>query len=279
MGLDTPAGLLLSAAKSIGVDFTDVMMIGRQFFQVRPRVLEQIFERFEISEDADAFRAKHEYAERFFELLGAARVESLDVSEYESAAHRYDLNYPIPAELHAPSSLVFDAGTLEHVFNIPEALRSCMAMVRLGGHFVQVNCANNFMGHGFWQFGPETIFRAFSAANGFAVKVVMLHEVKKKGRWVVVTDPAVAGSRVNLINSEQTYILTIAQRVSDLPIFEEFPQQSDYEPLWQQPHSPHGNVTQKKQSRTPLDRMKRLRNRLFPPPRSTPSVRPRSSIG
>jgi hypothetical protein len=144
MGLDTPAGVLLAAAKSIGADFSDVMMVGRQYFQIRPRVLARIFAEFDIAENAAEFRDRHEYAERFLELMGAARVDSVDFSDYEGATHQHDFNQPLPAGLHEKYSLVLDSGTLEHVFNIAQALKNCMQMVRVGGHFVQVNCANNY---------------------------------------------------------------------------------------------------------------------------------------
>jgi hypothetical protein len=265
MGLDTASALLLSAAKSIGADFTDVIMIGRQHFHPRADVLAQIFSRFRIAEDAGALAAKHEYAERFFELMGAARVESLDFSGYEGATYLHDLNLPVPLELRGKYSIVHDGGTLEHVFNITQALKNCMEMVRVGGYFTQVNCANNFMGHGFWQFSPELIFRVFSSSNGFRVKVVLLHEVVRGGRWVVVSDPAAVRRRVWLQNNVPTYILTIAQRIRDQPTFASFPQQSDYEAVWGDPDWQPDRSKMRKPSFTkePVARLKRLGSRLF----------------
>lgn len=263
MGLDTAAAYFLFAGRALGVDFSDVMMIGRQHFQVRTSMLTKIFEELQLPGDAAAFRATQEYAEPFFELLGARRVESIDTSDYEAATHLHDLNYPLPAELHARYSLVFDGGTLEHVFNIPQALKSCMEMVRPGGHFVQINFANNLMGHGFWQFSPEMVFRVFSPENGFSVRLVMLHEAKKNGRWAVVPDPAAVQDRVQITNSERIYIMSIAQRTGDEPIFASFPQQSDYLPLWEQPRP--SELPRKRLPKTLPDRIKRLRRRLFPP--------------
>ncbi len=235
MALDSASVLLLSAAKSIGADFSDVMMVGRQAFGPRAKVLARVFATFGIEQDARAFVDSHKYADRFFEVMGAERVESLDLSGYEGAPLQHDLNLPLPDALRAKYSLVHDGGTLEHVFNIAQALRNCMEMVRPGGHFTQVSCGNNLMGHGFWQLSPEAIYRAFSPANGFQVKAVLLHELRGRKRWVVVADPAEARRRVELMNDAPTYILTIAQRVSDAPVFATFPQQSDYEARWERP--------------------------------------------
>jgi hypothetical protein len=67
-------------------------------------------------------------------------------------------------------SVVYGAETIEHVFNILQAFKNCMEMVCVSGHF---NVANNYMGHGFWQFGPELIYRIFSRENGFQIKAVL----------------------------------------------------------------------------------------------------------
>jgi hypothetical protein len=107
-----------------------------------------------------------------------------------------------------------------------------MEMVKIGGHFTQVNCANNFGGHGFWQFSPELMFRTFSPNNGYEIEAVLMHEVVSGGAWYIVSDPDQVRSRVELCNSRPTYILTVARRVSRALIFERTPQQSDYVRLW-----------------------------------------------
>ena len=43
-------------------------------------------------------------------------------------------------------------------------------MATVQDHFVRITPANNFFGHGFYQFTPELFFRIFSAANGFEVE-------------------------------------------------------------------------------------------------------------
>jgi uncharacterized protein with PIN domain len=158
----------------------------------------------------------------------------VDASDYEQATHIHDFNQPLPTSLANRFSVVHDGGTIEHVFNIPQAFKNCMEMVRVSGHFIQVNEANNYMGHGFWQFCPELIYRIFSGENGFQIKAVLLHD----GRWYKVDDPAVHHCRVELMNDRPTYICAIAQRVEDRRIFARFPQQSDYVEAWKQTREP-----------------------------------------
>jgi hypothetical protein len=107
-------------------------------------------------------------------------------------------------------------------------------MVKSGGHFLQVTNANNFMGHGFYQFSPELLYRVFSPENGFEIRAVLLHEVIPGGHWYAVSDPVAVQQRVELCNSAPTYILTIARKVADREPFIKPPFQSDYSAIWRQ---------------------------------------------
>lgn len=242
MGLCTASVKFVCAAKSFGVDFDDFLMIGRQnLFLPSPDALQRVFSVLGIDQDAADFLRKNKFGEAFFTLMGAREVSSLDYSSYQDATIIHDMNLPAPDHLRGRFSVVYDGGTIEHVFNCPQALKNCMEMVRVGGHFMQVNIANNFVGHGFWQFSPELIFRALSAANGFQVEAVLLHEVvpdkgwiSKNDAWYAVADPDEVRGRVELCNSFPTYICTIARRIADVEIFAQLPQQSDYVTVWNQ---------------------------------------------
>jgi hypothetical protein len=170
------------------------------------------------------------------------------MSDFEGATHTHDMNFPLTDDLRGRFSVVFDGGTLEHVFNFVQAIKNCMEMVAVGGHFAQISPANNYMGHGFWQISPELIYRTFSPPNGYQVEAVMLHEVVPGGGWYFVADPERLGGRVQLCNSRPTYILTLAKKLADVEIFASAPQQSDYARAWSasgcsrrpEPVIPHG---------------------------------------
>jgi hypothetical protein len=233
MGLDIWAVQLLCAAKAIGVDFADVTMIGRQdFHPLSPAMVDVLASALGIRSSLVAELNNNKYGEPFFALLGAARVSSIDVSAYEGATYVHDLNMALPDHLRGQFSLVFDGGSIEHIFNVPAALKGCMEMVRLGGHFAQVTVANNFMGHGFWQISPELIFRVFTPANGYRLEAVLLREVVQGGAWYSVRNPSEILRRVELRNDVPTYLCTIAKRISLEDIFVEPPQQSDFVAEW-----------------------------------------------
>jgi hypothetical protein len=232
VGLGSPSVKFLCAAKSLGVDFTSTVMIGRQSFHPSREALRAVFAVLGIESDASRFIVANKYGEEFFALLGAKQITSIDASDYEGACRTWDMNVSIPEDLREQFTALHDGGTLEHVFNIPQALKNCMEMIKLGGHFTQVSVANNLMGHGFWQLSPELMYRALSPANGFHVEVVLLHEVVEGGGWFVAADPVSVRRRVELCNRRPTYILTIAKRVAIKGIFASPPQQSDYAATW-----------------------------------------------
>jgi SAM-dependent methyltransferase len=237
MGLDGTGAQALCAAKSLGAEFSRSIMIGRQCLSVPPNVLDDIAA--VLGHAAPDLVGLSEFAEPFFEWFGATAIDSLDISDFEGATVLHDMNLPIPSEMRGRYDVVFDGGSLEHVFNVVQAFSNCMEMLRPGGHFVQVNNANNFMGHGFWQFSPELMYRIFAPANGFKTLGVFLRELHQLGRradlrgdFYLARDPDELGWRVELSNRRPTYIITIAQRTAIKPIFATAPQQSDYQRLW-----------------------------------------------
>jgi hypothetical protein len=230
MGVDTHALRLLCDSRKNGISFSSTMMIGRQRYYAL-KVSDLCGALNITSQDASALYEQN-YIEPLLERLGATRIESLDNSAYEQATIIHDLNEPISEHLKASFTCVFDGGAIEHVFNFPQAIRNCMEMVAIGGHFLGVTVANNFAGHGFYQFSPELYYRVFSTDNGYVVEDMLLCESDPGAPWYRVEDPAALGRRVELINSRPTYIMVVARRVNEVKIFNVTPQQSDYTAMW-----------------------------------------------
>jgi hypothetical protein len=182
-----------------------------------------------------------EFADRFFEqFLGAKTVRTLDYSAYEGASIVHDMNQPVPENLHGRFDAVIEAGSLEHIFNFPAAIRNLMVMVRVGGSVFLTTVANNLCGHGFYQFSPELIYRIFQPENGFERPHVVLLEAAFP--WVELTpiraayrvaDPAQVGARVALQCSTPVMMMVEAKKISDVLPFRAAPQQSDYVGAWQ----------------------------------------------
>jgi hypothetical protein len=181
-----------------------------------------------------------EYADRLWkELLGAGAVEVLDYSDYEGAGIVHDMNTPIPETLHQRFDAVIEAGSLEHIFNFPVAIRNLMLMTKVGGSVFLTTLANNFCGHGFYQFSPEVMYRIFDPENGFEKPNIVLLEAGSP--WVemtplrsahVVMDPSVVRSRIGLQSKRPVMMMVQAKRISAIAPFRTTPQQSDYVSAW-----------------------------------------------
>jgi hypothetical protein len=105
----------------------------------------------------------------FFANLGFDGVNALDISNYEGADIIGDLNDPtLPDRIDGQFDLVYDHGTVEHVFDASTALRTINRLVRLSGTIVHSAPANGFMDHGFWQISPN-LLRTFYQSAGFEV--------------------------------------------------------------------------------------------------------------
>lgn len=236
MGIDVHGATFLAYARSLGVDFGQTAMIGRQGLYVSRAEMRRILAGFgeapSEAEIATICEGASGYAERFLEHLGARTANSFDYSDFEAATVIHDMNTPVP-EAHAERySLVLDGGSLEHVFNFPVAIRNCMEMTRLGGHYLAITPANNFFGHGFYQFSPELYFSVLAPENGFEIERMLAFEDREDAPWYAVKSPREARGRVTLTNAEPVFLLVIARRVARVPIFARPPQQSDYVARW-----------------------------------------------
>jgi SAM-dependent methyltransferase len=231
MGFDTSAIKFLLSGKEQGVNFKKTLTLGRHSYQLDDYALGQCLKQFGI-DPAQVAKLKAEspvYVEPFLKLLGAKTTDSMDASSYEDATHIHDLNAPLPAHLKQQYDVVIDAGTLEHVFNFPQAIQNAMQMVKTGGTFISITIANNFFGHGFYQFSPELFYRVLSPENGFKMERMYFTITEPDAHWYEVPDPKVVKSRVTLENTRQSYLLIQATKVEEKALFTITPQQSDYE--------------------------------------------------
>ncbi len=238
MGLDPNSLRFLLCANRMGVDLSRTLMVGRQRLNLGASELHDAMHElgFPLTREkaGELHTSSMRFADDLLRHLGADVVHSLDHSRYQDATLVHDLNEPVPEAWQRSYSTVIDCGTLEHVYNVPVALRSCAELVAPGGHYVVVSPTNNFLGHGFYQFSPELFFRVLSPQNQFEVRTCIVFTDDTVGRWYEVRDPDAVNARVTLRNSQPTYIAVLAQRIGDGPVLATAPQQSDYVRIWEQ---------------------------------------------
>ena len=121
----------------------------------------------------------------FFGSLGLD-VKSLDVSRYEGADYIYDLN-----DVNTPDSfknrfdVIFDGGTIEHVFNVANTMSNIFAMLKTDGVVIHSTPSNNYVEHGFYQFSP-TFFYDYYSTNNFDILECLFtsHDGNLNERWM-----------------------------------------------------------------------------------------------
>ncbi len=236
MAITSNCSKFLFYAKSLGADFSFSLTLGRlNLYASKKDIEEQIRLFHNNAKSLSETTFKDGYSEPLFGILGAQKTDSLDFSDYEHPSIVHDLNQPIPDALKEKYTAIVDGGTLEHVFNFPVAIRNCMEMLKVGGHYIGITPVNNLMGHGFYQFSPELYYTVFNDDNGFSVvKVILCTYSDKTGYsdWYEVVNPREIRSRVMFTNAFPTYLLLLAQKNAVKEIFHKTPQQSDYESLW-----------------------------------------------
>ena len=237
MGLDLEIARFLLQAQQSGVCFRSCLTLGRQSYFLGRAETRSLFRHFggeqRITRDLAAL-ASGQFSDPFWRILGAEHLDSMDASGYEGATVLQDLNVPVPPELEERYDVVFDGGTLEHVFNFPVALMNAMRMVRTGGRLITISPMNNLCGHGFYQLSPELFFRVLSPPLGFKIEQVVAVEYGLRRRWFQVADPEEVRDRVALIGSRPVFLMVQAQKLGAFPGISTWPRQSDYFAMWQE---------------------------------------------
>jgi len=217
MGIDLHTLKLIMYA-SKGRPLGRVATIGRMGLHVPKEKLEQL----SLGSDYGPYCEDFLIAE-----FGAISVDSFDKSEYEHATHIADLNKPLSIE---PSyDTIIDGGTLEHIFNVPQALENVSKMCALGGQILHVLPANNLCGHGFWQFSPDLFLSLYDKANGYDETQVFLADVSNEQEWYRVCKPQ-NSERVEIVSSSSVFVLVKTKRTGAFS--HEDVQQSDYIYVW-----------------------------------------------
>jgi hypothetical protein len=233
------------AAKRAGSSFDRVITLGHQKLHLHPPEIRALCDEFGLptGRDRPAWAGTRfaDYSDDFFEAcLGTIELAVLDYSDYEGATLIHDLNQPVPEAWHQCFDAVIDGGTLEHVFDVREALANVMRLTAVGGRVFLSSPANNLCGHGLYQFSPELMFRVFAPAHGFRAERVELAEARYPNVSLVpmgvghrVRDPDEAGQRVGLVTKRPVVMSVVATKVEHKQDpFESPPQQSDYTKRW-----------------------------------------------
>jgi 2-polyprenyl-3-methyl-5-hydroxy-6-metoxy-1,4-benzoquinol methylase len=144
------------------------------------------------------------------------------------------MNLAVPLTFVNKYDFIFDGGTIEHVFNMPQVMSNIIDMLQVDGVFCSITCNNNFSGHGFYQFSPEFFQRTLAHKYGMEIKELYIGENNTDmSKWINVKELSSDCSRntQRYYSNEEVYIITIAKKLSNdrIRLLNEAPQQFNYE--------------------------------------------------
>lgn len=235
MGIDIAIAPLLTDAVNYEHGKGDGLMLGRQQMFIpesrKARLMDRLKER-GIAAEFENISGPLMFAEPFFETIGIPKIKSMDQNDFEGATYSHDLNHPIGDKYKSKFNFIFDGGTLEHVFNIPQALENVDKMLKKGGIFVSATCGDGWFGHGFWQMSPELVFSYWATVMGYEVLEVKEVPVRPRKTPYDIPDPRETGQRSkSKYAGERVYLWYVVRKVK-ISKSKKIAQQSDYKTTW-----------------------------------------------
>lgn len=177
MGISIRSAQLLTEAVVESGIRGSVLTLGVQDCFFKPHELKALLKRHDLDmpedvllSDKPALRSAGFISpEMLFNALGFEQYNTLDASDYEGCDLTFDLNSAeLTADLTNRFDFIFDGGTIEHVFHIPNALNNLGRMLRNDGVIYHASPTNNLIDHSFYLFSP-TFFLDFYSENKWEI--------------------------------------------------------------------------------------------------------------
>lgn len=164
------------------------LMLGVQSLLTSLDQIESDFRTFNILYDSTKFeelrKINHVNAIDVLKLIGNVQcVDSMDYSDYEGANIIFDLNSPVETNKYVGHyDLVIDGGTLEHVYNVSNAINNMNIMVAEKGLIYHMLPCSGWVNHGFYSFSPTFFDDTYSNISDFILIENVLCMKQPKGQ-------------------------------------------------------------------------------------------------
>lgn len=214
------------------------LMLGRHEFKIEPpfaKTYERTLQAANLEGRRFDYLQEDTFSETLFRKLGFGEIETMDFKAYEGPTIEQDLNEPVPKKLHKKFDFIFDGGTIEHVFNVPQALMNVFHMLKPGGRFISANGMNGWVGHGMYQFSPELVWTFWKRKCRCIVhRCDGIHKIPGRAKILRFPDAAETGGRLRLkgkIPDGRVYLYYEVER-TEADANEGSALQSDYQARW-----------------------------------------------
>ena len=176
------------------------------------------------------------YVDNILKKISNNTVTSIDFSDNRGKTNiKFNLNKVIPKKYHNKYDVIIDGGSLEHILDLKNCIQNYKNLIRKNGHLFIFTTANNYFGHGFYQFSLEFFNNIFSKDNGFKVLDILLcehnfpgPELSKKNTWYrPIFDKKNKYKRFSIVNDKPLMVYALIKKVDQSKIAFDFIQ-SDY---------------------------------------------------
>jgi len=233
MGIDKVAleSILLSQ-KYVPKNKINACCLARQQIHIPNNIINYYLSKYELYELMGNYNY-NDYFEIFFKDLGFKNIDSIDNSSYENANIIHNMNNPM--DVTKKYQYIFDGGTIEHIYNVPQVCENIINLLDIGGIYCSVTVNNNYSGHGFYQFSPEFFLSVFRSKYGMKLHKLYIAKVNSDFfSWIDVNDynaNTTGRNCANFNSAEPVYIIAIAEKISDnrANLITDSPNQYSYE--------------------------------------------------
>ena len=137
-----------------------------------------------------------------------SKVISFYKNNYEKPSYIEDFEKEI--KYQNKFDIFFDGGSLQHIYDVPKALKNISKMTKINGKIIHTAVFNNFQGFGFYQLSPEIFFSIYSNITGFDNTEVYLINNSNDDYWYKIEELKI-GEKYNFHSNGQlsVYVSTI----------------------------------------------------------------------
>jgi SAM-dependent methyltransferase len=155
-------------------------------------------------------------------MLGFRNAHSLDAFDADKPTILHDMNKPIPEQYKNKYDVVFDVGSMEHVFDVKHFVQNCVEMTKENGVLVIYDALMGWHNECFYNFQTPFFFDVFRA-NGFDEIGVYLNYFPKYhdfGKKKTVWQRFEYGDRPKFRKAGyNTHVIFFARKTKTLPEF------------------------------------------------------------
>ena len=176
------------------------------------------------------------YVDNIFKEISHHKTTSIDFSDERGQTNiKFNLNNLIPKKYHKKFDTLIDGGSIEHILDLKNCIQNYKNLIKKNGHLFIFTTANNYFGHGFYQFSLEFFNKIFSLRNGFKVLDLVLcehnfpgAELSKQNKWFrPVKSSENKYKRFSIVNDKPIMIYALIRNTNHKKISFDFIQ-SDY---------------------------------------------------